>query len=361
MRRVMIERVRQIQPIQAAWIAMALLGIGLGLRFLATEPGILEPGGWFALDGRRLIEAARAWLDGQSPYSIEGFLYSPVAIVLATPWTLMPDALAIVLWVVTSAVAVASVTMRHLSTVGAWWRSLAALAVLMFIPTIADLVLANVTIALIVAVALAIRGGTMRSGIVLGFAVAAFPKPMILPLLVWLVAWRPRAAAGASVTAVIAVALSVIAGGIDWWVAFAATLISGGGVGVDFVGNYGISRVSLTLWPIGAAIAAATFLWCLRRRGQTSSLAAATASGVFIAPYAGIYAALPIVLALPFIAVAAPNLAVIIALVGIVTAPWSPIVAFLVLIWAPTAFSDGGSQPDSRRVVGRAPPLDASR
>ena len=333
---------RALDPskLRLAWVAVGLLSVALGLRYIATEPLIFEPGGWFALDGRRVLEAAQAWRDGQSPYSIEGFLYSPVAVVLAVPLTYVSAPLVILGWIATSAVWAATLTVRQLRATPAWARALAVAAVLLFIPTIADLVLANVTVALVCAAAVAIRGGTIASGILLGIAVAAFPKPMAFPLLIWLAVWRPRAALGAVLAAVVSVAASIVVGGIGWWEDFVAVLVSGGGLTMDFVGNYGLSQFIPALWPIGAVLAATTFVWCLIRRDETASLAAASAAGVFVAPYAGIYAALPILLALPSMAASAPVLALLVASIGVVTAPWSPIVAAVVLAGAATIFHD---------------------
>jgi hypothetical protein len=305
--------------------------VAIGLRYIATEPRIFEPGGWFALDGRRVLEAAQAWRGGQSPYTVDGVLYSPVAVALAVPLTYLSAPVVIIGWIATCSAWAAMLVVREVRATPAWAHALAVAGVLLFVPTIADLVLANVTVALICATAVAIRGGTIKSGFVLGIAAAAFPKPMMVPLVIWLIVCRPRAAAGAGFGAVLAVVVSLVSGGMDWWGQFVRLLASGGGVEPDFVGNYGISHFAPELWPIGVGIAVVVFLWCLLRRGKHGSLAAAAATGVFIAPYAGVYAALPILLALPSIAAGRPFLGLVVAALGVVTAPWSPIVASLVL------------------------------
>lgn len=319
------------EKVRLGWIAVGLLSVAIGLRYIATEPLIFEPGGWFALDGRRVLEAAQAWRGGQSPYTIDGFLYSPVAAALAVPLTYVSAPVVILGWIATCAVWAGMVVIRELRAAPAWAGALAVVGVLLFVPTIADLVLANVTVALICATAVAIRGGTIKSGFVLGVMAAAFPKPMMVPLVIWLIVWRPRAAAGAAFGAVLAVVVSLVSGGMNRWGEFVRLLASGGGVEPDFVGNYGISHFAPELWPIAAGIAAVVLLWCLLRRGEHGSLAAAAATGVFIAPYAGIYAALPMLLALPSIAAGHAFLGLVVAALGIVTAPWSPIVAILVL------------------------------
>ena len=82
----------------------------------------------------------------------------------------------------------------------------------------------------------------------------------------------------------------------------------------------------------------AAFVWLLARRSADASLIDAVAAGPFIAPYAGIYAAVPLLLALPRSAASLPLFTPGLAIIGIVPAPWSPLASGLLLIsafWRP--------------------------
>jgi len=87
-------------------VVFVVIAIGsalAGARFLADEPALATPGGWFALDGRRVLEAAARWREGANPYAIPGYLYSPVGTLLAIPGSLLPPPMAIAGWLAVSA------------------------------------------------------------------------------------------------------------------------------------------------------------------------------------------------------------------------------------------------------------------
>jgi len=319
---------------KVGWIAIALFGIAWGLRYLLTEPLIFEPGGWFALDGRRILEAAMAWKAGSDPYAIDGFVYSPVAILLAIPFLMIPAALAILLWITASAVFAIVAVVRATEALTPARRGLAAGAVLLFVPTIADLVLANVTVALTVAAWWAISGRRWRSGLAFGLLAAAFPKPLVVPLGIWLLVWRPASGAAALATGAGAMLASLLFVGPSTWERFVASLFRGGGIELGFVGDYGLSAIDPVLGAVSAGIATILFLALLLRRGSAAGLAGAVSAGVLVAPYAGIYAAVPMLLALPSIAAVAPRAAIGLSFLAIVTAPWSPIAASVTLLAA---------------------------
>jgi hypothetical protein len=270
-----------------------------------------------------------------------------VAVVVAGLIAALPHAMVLVAWISASAVGAGVATWRELRGHSGPLRALGVGGVLLFIPTIADLVLANVTIALVVAAWIAIRGGRLRSGIALGLLAAAFPKPFLIPIGLWLIVWRRRSAAGAVVSGAIAVVISTLAAGIGPWGRFVETLASGGGLALGFVGNYGVSALApgLAIWV--AIAAAALFLWLLvRRQGEGASLAGAAAAGIFVAPYAGIYAALPLLLAARHMAAVRPRVTAIVAAIAIVTAPWAIVPGALTMLIAmtlgPRPARDGG-------------------
>jgi hypothetical protein len=315
----------------AAWAALAGLSAFLGIAYILGEKQLFTPGGWFALDGRRLLAASSQWLAGGDPYSVKGFVYSPVALILAAPWTLLPQTVAILGWIATSAALAVIAVVRVLGDTP-WWQVLIAIVgVLGFLPTLADLALANVTIALVVAFVPVVRTNNFQSGIVFGVLAAAFPKPLVIPILLWALVWRRQAALGVITAGLATSAMAVLIAGPSTTAEFLSTLGSGGGISLRFLGNYGISLFSPPLALAVGAVAAAGFVVVLLKRGPVVSLACAAAVSVLIAPYAGIYASLPMLVALPGLAAIAPVAAWFSALVIVVVAPWSPISAAALL------------------------------
>jgi len=135
---------------------------------------------------------------------------------------------------------------------------------------------------------------------------AASPKPMVLPFLLWALLWRPRATAGAALAGLLASVVALAIAGPDAYGAFIGQLA--GGVGLRFRGNYGLSLISPELAVAVGVVVGASLVIVLLRRGEVTGLVWATA-GVFLAPYTGIYAGLPLLAALPALIRVAPWLA----------------------------------------------------
>jgi len=310
-----------------AWALLAVVSAFLGVDYIVGEDQLLIPGGWFALDGRRLLEASSAWLAGGEPYAVRGFVYSPVALVLAAPWTLLPSAVAILAWIATSAALAVIAVVQTLRARPLPQVLIGVIGVIGFLPAVADLALANVTIALVVAFLPVVRTNRFWAGLAFGVLAAAFPKPLVIPLLLWALVWRRQATAGVIAGGLAATFLATLVVGFETTGAFLSTLASGGGISYQFLGNYGISLVAPTLALAVGVTSAVAFVIVLLRRGPIVGLAWATAVGVLIAPYAGIYASLPMLVALPGLAAISPGVGWLATAIIVLVAPWSPISA----------------------------------
>ena len=314
-----------------AWGSLAVLSALLGFAYILGDKDLFAPGGWFGLDGRRLLEASNVWLQGGEPYSVHGFVYSPVALLLAAPWTVVPSVVAIIGWIATSA-ALAVVAVVQALRAQPWMNKLiAVIGVVGFLPSLADLALANVTIALVVAVTPLVRTNKVFAGVVFGVLAAAFPKPLVIPIVLWALVWRRQGAIGIVIGGAVASAIAALVVGVPAVGAFLSTLWSGGGISLRFLGNYGISLISPTLGLVVGVVSGLAFVVILMKRGPVTGLAWAVAVGVLIAPYAGIYASLPMLVALPGLARIAPGAAWLAALVIVLVAPWSPISAAILI------------------------------
>ena len=316
-----------------AWVLVVAAELYMTLRFLREEfVDLLGPTGWFGGDGERTLHATRIWLEGGQPYDVYGFLYSPVALILDAPLTALGDDLAIKVWLFLGVSAIVGCTLIATRGIPWWGRLLAVTGVLTFHATVGDYLLANTTMVLVAAMFFVIRGESVKSGLLLGVLTAAFPKPMLVPFLLWALVWRPRGTLGVVVGGLVAtLAALVIAGPGSYWT-FLETVVRGGGITVRFAGNYGLSLVSPALAAAVAVFVMVALFFVLLRRGQMVGLIWAVAGGILVSPYAPMYSGLPFVLALPAVYSIAPGLAVAYALTVVLAEQATPLSAVVVLL-----------------------------
>jgi hypothetical protein len=315
------------------WVLVVATELFMTLRFLREEfTDLLGPGGWFAGDLERTLRATRVWTDGGQPYDVFGFLYTPVSLVLSAPLAALGDDLAAKVWLGIGVSLMVACTLVATRGIPWWGRLLAVTGVLVFHATVGDYLLANTTMLLVAAMFLVIRGGDARSGVFLGILVAAFPKPMLVPFLLWALVWRPRPLLGVAVGGAIATAVGLLVVGPDLHLTFVETLLRGGGITVRFAGNYGLSLVSPTLATVVAAFVFVALIYVLLRRGPAVGLLWAIAAGILVSPYAPMYSGLPFVLGLPAVYAIGPGLAVAYALTAVFAEQATPLSATVILL-----------------------------
>jgi hypothetical protein len=315
------------------WVLVVATELVMTLRFLREEfVDLLGPSGWFAGDGERTLHATRVWLEGGQPYDVFGFLYTPLALGLSAPGVALGDDLAVMLWLGLGVALMVGCTL--VATRGApWWgRLLAATGVLIFHATVGDYILANTTMVLVAGMFLVIRGRGVVSGLPLGVLVAAFPKPLLVPFLLWALVWRPRPTLGVVVGGLVATVVGLVVAGPGMYVTFVETLLEGGGITVRFAGNYGLSLVSPALAAAVAAFVMLALSYVLLRRGEVVGLVWAVAGGILVSPYAPMYSGLPLVLAMPAVYAIAPGLAVAYAMTVVLAEQATPLSATLLLL-----------------------------
>ncbi|MFC8666748.1 glycosyltransferase family 87 protein [Streptomyces sp. NPDC057199] len=184
----------------ASWHAWVVLGVALGAGAAETSLRTRDGG----MDNAIVVRAARAWLDGGSPYDDPHFLYLPGAVLAAVPQALLPWGvlrLLVPLAVTGGLVAGWACALR---LYGVPWRSrfgvlgLTGLA-LGFAPFGHLVRLGNWTVVAVVALPFALllasRGRWGAAGVVIGAAIAV--KPLLVPLVLLFVfarRWRGLAA-----------------------------------------------------------------------------------------------------------------------------------------------------------------------
>ncbi len=338
----------------SAVLFVAIFGVGELVRW--TLESVRGPS-WWAIDLQLVVDAGQRLLDGLPLYADPRFLYPPLAAIVGAPLTLV-DPLAASIAYVALKVGLAAVCTAALTP--GWSRldrSPAFVALVASLPFLHDLFLGNANTVIVAATVPAVFGASrFRNGVLLGLVAAAFAKPLIVPVLLWLLVWRRGAFAGAAVAGLLATAGAVLVAGPDAYRQWVEALGGGARYAGVFAGNHGVTALAPELWAPVAVLTGLGLGLVLWRRGPRVGLAWAAASGILLAPYAGTYAALPIALALPAIGPLAPGLALaIVAASPIATTHPLPLYAAAILVTS-LALREPILHARSADSVGLAPP-----
>ena len=322
-----------------AWFAVTVFVVIFGLGEFARWVFIDPAGGpgWWGIDLRLAVDAATRLTGGQPIYADSRFLYPPLAAIVSIPLShLNFMVVSIVFALVKILVAVAAV-MSIARDGPPVQKAAAVLMLVLSLPFLHDVMLGNTNVLLVGAMVPAMLGrDRARNGILLGLATAAFAKPLVLPVLLWLLVWHRRTWIGTVLTGLAATALAaglaalLAAPGayLDWFKA----LQGGTRFAAPFAGNHGVTAVVPELWLPVAAVTTVGLVWVLLRRSKETGIAWAATAGILIAPYAGTYSVLPAALAVPGLLKRAPNFSlVMVALSPVATGFLLPLYALAIL------------------------------
>jgi len=287
---------------------------------------------WFGVDVGTIRRCAQFAAEGRADPC---FFYTPMAALVARPLTwVSPTMAAIAMMLIGIAILVTGVTLETHGQAPVD-RFLIAVATLCFAPVVSELILGQTTLLMAAALyPVARRPDAFRNGIPLGIVLALAPKPLLLPVLVWMLVWRRRALTAALLAAFALTCLGLVLIGSDHYRQWIALITEVGQSGMSG------SSLNLSLWAGGldpaevalaAAISAAT-LWAILRESSAGFVAALFA-GLLLAPYSLLYAASILVLAVKPALAFAPRATRVLALT---------VNPALVLLVAPTAWLVGG-------------------
>ncbi len=297
------------------WRSLGIAATVIGLWSFASWAFPFES--WVGIDGVRILDAGRVWASGGDPYTVDGFLYTPAMAVLGS---VLPPMTPLVVGVAEVAV-VLLLCPRH---------PLAWLAVFSTLAVWSDIGLGNVTILIVGTMALALRSNRWLAGVPFGLALALVPKPMFIPILLWMAAHQRRSLAGVVLAGTL-LTLPMLMTGL--YPDFVRALIRG--VEPDFSGNHGLSTLAPILGPVASAISLGLLALVIRKR--ESGLMAAGIAGVFMGSYVGSYApVLPMALLQRYERFA-PVPALAVAVVGLLSTLMLPVaggLAFAVVLWS---------------------------
>lgn len=288
---------------------------------------------WTA-DIQRNLDAARALVNGDFGTTPD-YLYSPLAAALTVPALAVPTDVAVVAWLLFKVgllAAGAAFATRGLDRVD---RILVGIAVVAFLPLLYDLEVGNVTVLVLVSVALiAWTPDRIATGIPLGLILATAPKPQLLPILIWMLLVHRRALIGALVTAGFATLVGLAVIGSAAYATWVAILRAPAYLNAGEILNLAIWGLPAVV-AVPAAVAAIAAFAVALRRGYWPGLVAAICVGILLAPYTLIYAAGVVPAVAPAMARAATRTTLVLALV----APAVLVVAFPVWIAAVLALA----------------------
>jgi hypothetical protein len=292
------------------WFAVtafvALFGVGEFAQWVFIDPA--GGSGWWGIDLQLVIDAGGRFATGQPIYSDPKFLYPPLVAILAQPLAQLDFMVVSITYaglkIAIAIAAVASVA-RELSR---GQQVAAALMLVLSLPFLHDVMLGNANVLLVGAMVPAMLGrDRTRNGVLLGLTTAAFAKPLVVPVLLWLLAWRRRTLLGTVLTGLAATAATALVAGPGTYLDWARALLGGTRFAVPFAGNHGVTALVPALWLPVAAVMTVGLLLVLARRSERTGITWAVTAGILIAPYAGTYSALPVALAAPGLLKTAPN------------------------------------------------------
>jgi len=321
-----------------AWFAAVAFVVLFGLdEFIGWVRAAWSGASWWGIDLRLTLDAGARMAGGAPIYAEPRFVYPPLSAVIARLFLGVSfDVVALGL----AALKVALAGIAVLAFTPAWrpaQRGMALAALISSLPFLHDVMLGQVEVLIVAAIALATLARPRSwSGAPLGLAVALFAKPLLIPVLVWLLVWRPRVFVATAATAAAGTAVGLAFAGPNAYVQWISNLAGDASwIASPFAGNHGITALAPELWLPVAAVVGVCFLVVVARRGPITGLIWAATAGLLIAPNTGTYAALPVVVGLSVLAPLAPYLALaLVAISPIATTHPLPLYAAVILVAA---------------------------
>jgi hypothetical protein len=282
-----------LPPVVPAAVAVFIATFGVAAAIRWNLPGM----DW-GIDTRRMLEAGARLRAGASPYADPSYYYSPLAALLAAPLSVLPGGWVAAAWAGAKVAIVAGAAWTLTSRASMPARTMAVLASLTFLPVIEDVWQGNVSTLIAAGMAWVVWGRrSPGSGILLGLVLATGPKPIALPFVVWMLAWRREALIGTIASGAFTTSIALVLTGPDMFVDFVHALLDGPSRMVTYAGNLVPAAVAPQLAVPAGILAMGCFAWVLLRRGEVAGLIWAVTSGVFITAVAGVYSMVPLLVA----------------------------------------------------------------
>lgn len=238
----------------------------------------------FGRDAETFREGAIGIAHGTMAY---GFLYAPLFGWILTPVTwLAPAGAAIVMSALALGLLLLGVALETRSR-EPLDRLLITVAVLFYLPVVNEVLLGQVTLLILAAIYPVRRSDGWSRGILLGLVVGLVPKPMVWPILVWMLIWRRRALVAAAVSAGAVTLAGIVLLGPDIYASWLGALVGTGHVSRN--ANVALTSISQ---PVVAAVALVTVLaaWLITlRRSEEGGFVASVIVATLAVPFTFAY------------------------------------------------------------------------
>ena len=261
----------------------------------------------------------------QQGYIAEDFLYPPLTGILATPLTWISLPAATLAMAAVGLLIIGLGLVRETPGVALVDRVLVLLAVLGFLPVTYELITGQVTL-LIAATIYPVRDrdGFWR-GALLGVAIALFAKPVVIPLLLWMLLWRRRALLSTILSALVVTAAGILVLGPDIYRAWIAAVRATGEIVRP--GNLSLTVLGSPALVVGLGVLIAGLAVWAMLRDERRGFVAALVAALLVAPFTLMYQVSILLLAVRPALALAPRATRVLALLAnpaILTAftPW---------------------------------------
>jgi hypothetical protein len=323
----MLERWSGRHTLFAVAVMNTITGLGLAATIATAN---------FGVDSGLYRQCALLLAEGRTDFC--GFLYSPLTALVARPLTwVSPTTAMVAMTLIGVGILLTGVTIETRGQ-AAIDRVLVAVAALTFAPVVFELLLGQTTLIIAATIYLvARRPDGVWNGIPFGIALALAPKPLLLPVVVWMLVWRRQALTATLLTTLILTGVGIALVGLDQYREWLAVLTGAGTASV--AGSLSLwERGNFSMWPLNpgtvllAGAVAATTLWAIVRDSSRGFVAALLA-GLLLAPYSQLYAFSILVLAVKPALAFAPRATRVLALIANLAGPFLGVLTAWSVAW----------------------------
>jgi hypothetical protein len=257
--------------------------------------GVSIAGANFGGDSGLYRQCAVLLAEGQTAFC--GFLYSPLMALAARPLTWVSPTTAFMVMSLVGALIMLTGIALETRGQAVIDRVLIAISVFTFAPVVYELLLGQTTLLIAATLyVIARHEDGFRNGIPFGVALALAPKPLLLPVLVWMLVWRRRALTGTILTALILTGIGLAVLGLEQYRSWLMVLAGAGResasgtfiLSAEDLGNRSLWPLSPVTFAVACIVVVVTLVAIVRdeSRGFVASLFA----GLLLAPYSLLYA-----------------------------------------------------------------------
>ena len=215
------------------------------------------------------------------------FFYAPLTGILATPLTWVPLPVAALAMALIGLAILTLGVARETASLATVDRVLVFVAALGFVPVTYELITGQVTMLIAAALYPVRERDGLARGIGVGLVLALFAKPMLLPVLVWMLLWRRQALVGTIVAAAAVTVLGVVLLGTGIYGAWVDAVVGTGKIVRP--GNMALTDLASPALVLGLSVVAIALAGWAMIRDERRGFVAALTVAMLVAPFTLMY------------------------------------------------------------------------